>query len=855
MAAEEMTLDIPNLCLVILIGPSGAGKSTFARRHFLGTEIISSDACRGIVCDDEGSLAHSREAFELVHFIARQRLTLGKLAVIDATNVQEEARAPLVALARDHDVLPVAIVLNADEETCIARNKLRPDRQFGEHVVRLHCRQMRRSLRYLKSEGFRYVHVVNPEDVEAVQIQRVPLWTDRRDDRGPFDIIGDIHGCCDELTELLASLGYAISKSDGNIKVQSPPGRKAIFLGDLCDRGPNSPEVLRLVMSMVKAGTALCVPGNHDVKLHRHLTGRNVKLTHGLDQTVAQLAAVPDPRFGADVAAFIDKLVSHYVLDGGRLVVAHAGIKQRYIGRASGRVREFCLFGDTTGEVDELGLPVRLDWAAEYRGKAAIAYGHTPVAEAQWLNNTINLDTGCVFGGKLTALRWPERTLHSVPSRQKYAEPGRPFLTTELAPSLQLQHDDLLDLDDVIGRRAVETRLMSRLTVREANASAALEVMSRFAVDPRWLVHLPPTMSPCATSDRDGTLEHPEEALRYFRDAGVEEVIAQRKHMGSRAVVIACRDASAGLKTFGIESEGVIYTRTGRAFFEDLELEAAILAEVRAAATQAGLWEELQTDFLVLDSELMPWSAKAQALLRTQYAPVGIAATSALASATELLSAAINRTPADPVLAELAVHTVDRRQAAEKYITAYRHYCWPVASPADYRLAPFHLLATAGHTHADKSHLWHMQVTSRLAAAGTGILMPTEHRLAKLDDVPACQAIVDWWEELTAAGGEGMVVKPLSFTHRSPKGLTQPAVKCRGREYLRIIYGPEYLLPTNLSRLRARGLNSKRSLALREFALGVEALERFTRREPLRRVHECIFAVLAMESEPVDPRL
>src|SRR6185295_11062974 len=281
-------------------------------------------------------------------------------------------------------------------------------------------------------------------------------------------------------------------------------------------------------------------------------------------------------------------------------------------GRGSGKVREFALYGETTGETDEFGLPVRHNWAAEYRGKAMVVYGHTPVPSAEWLNNTINIDTGCVFGGRLTALRYPERELVAVPARRVYAEPARPLQPPAPALSAQQQHDDLLDIEDVIGKRIVETRLHGRITVREEQAIAALEVMSRFAANPKWLIYLPPTMAPSATSAQPGLLEHPAEAFDYFRSQGVARVMCQEKHMGSRAVAVVCRDEAAALRRFGVAGEGIgiVYTRTGRRFFDDPALEQALLARVRDAATRADLWQELHSDWLLLDCELMPWSAK-----------------------------------------------------------------------------------------------------------------------------------------------------------------------------------------------------------------------------------------------------
>jgi protein phosphatase len=778
-------------------------------------------------------------------------------------NVQAEARKPLVALARAHHVLPVAIVLNLPENVCRARNAERPDRSFGPHVIRNQMAQLRGSLRKLELEGFRRVHVLgSEEEVSAAVLRREPLWTNLRHERGPFDVIGDVHGCHDELEALLDRLGYAERVTDAGVRTRRHErGRKAVFVGDLCDRGPNTPGVLRRVMGMVAAGDALCVAGNHDVKLLKKLRGKDVKLTHGLAQSVEQLEKEP-PAFRDEVAAFLDGLVSHYVLDGGQLVVAHAGLKESMHGRASSAVRSFALYGDTTGEVDEFGLPVRLPWAESYRGKAMVVYGHTPVLEADWQNGTICVDTGCVFGGKLTALRYPERELVAIPAAATYYEPVRPLSppastasrSTEGANVAARMADDVLDLEDVLGKRIVQTSLHHSVTIRQENASAALEAMSRFAVPPKWLVYLPPTMSPSETSREEGFLEHPAEAFAYFRAQRVARVVCQEKHMGSRAVVVVCRDDAAAARRFGATGGriGVVVTRTGRPFFSDATLEGALLARVRDAAERSGLFDRLETDFLLLDTELMPWSAKAQDLVRTQYAAVGAAATAALPEAEALLARAMSR----GVDAEgLHRHISARRQRAEQYVAAYRRYCWPVQRIEDLKLAPFHLLATADRLHTERSHAWHMDTLAKLCAEDSAVLRPTSHRFVDVDDDAQVAEATAWWLALTEAGGEGMVVKPLDFVARGPKGLVQPAIKCRGREYLRIIYGPDYDAPEHLARLRERGLAGKRSLALREFALGIEGLSRFVRGEPLRRVHECVFGVLALESEPVDPCL
>ncbi|WKN33790.1 polynucleotide kinase-phosphatase [Porifericola rhodea] len=855
------TIKIPELSLVALIGVSGSGKSTFARKHFKATEVISSDQCRAIVSDDENDQSATPDAFDLLHYIAAKRLKKGLLTVVDATNVQEESRRKLVHLAKEYHCLPVAIVLDLPEDVCQERNDQRSDRNFGKHVIRQQRSQLRRSLKKLKREGFRHIHILkSAEEVDDIeQVMREKLYNDKKEVHGPFDIIGDIHGCYEELVALLAKLGYVLKEAEDNgsnfgLKVSHPEGRKVIFLGDLVDRGPASPAVLKLVMSMVRAGVAYCVPGNHDMKLQKYLNGKNVQLKHGLEKTVEQLSSESE-EFRMEVKEFLYSLVSHYVFDDGKLAVAHAGIKEEMQGRGSGAVRAFCMYGETTGEIDEFGLPVRYDWASEYRGKAMVVYGHTPVPEAQWLNRTIDIDTGCVFGGKLTALRYPEEELVSVDALQVYAESARPLHAPTSSLNQQHEYDDLLDMEDVLGKRIISTRLRNNVTIREENAMAALEVMSRFAVNPKWLIYLPPTMSPTETSEHPEYLERPEEALQFYRRQGIEKVICEEKHMGSRAILVVCQDEEVAVKRFGIEGEGIgkCYTRTGRSFFNDLADEEEFLSRVNAALTKTDFWEKFDTDWVCLDAELMPWSAKAQALLQEQYASVGAAAKASLSATVEVLSSTTTR-QVEGIDALLEKYT-QKQEMMKDYRTAYRQYCWPVKSIADYKLAPFHILATEDAVHMNKSHEWHMRHIQEICQRDEELLLATPYRIVDLSDEQSQQALVHWWEDLTEKGGEGIVIKPLDFVSHGKKGVVQPAIKCRGREYLRIIYGPEYTAPEHLARLKKRGLSGKRSLAMREFALGLEGLERFVKKEPLRRIHECVFGVLALESEPIDPRL
>ncbi|MBL0741421.1 polynucleotide kinase-phosphatase [Chryseolinea lacunae] len=854
-------LNIPELSLVALIGISGSGKSTFARKHFKDTEVVSSDRCRAMVSDDENNQAATGDAFDLLHFIASKRLKSGLLTVIDATNVQSESRASLTELARQFHCIPVAIVLDVPERICEDRNKKRSDRDFGSHVISQQRAQLKRSIRKLKDEGFRHIHVLRSvEEIESIEkIEREKLYNDKKEVTGPLDIIGDVHGCFIELFELLGTLGYVVrTEAEGNLRfeVTHPKGRRAVFVGDLVDRGPDSPGVLKLVMSMVKSGVAFCVPGNHDAKLLRYLNGKNVLVNHGLEKTVEQLSGESE-QFKNELKDFLHGLVSHYVFDNGKLVVAHAGLREEMQGRGSGAVRSFCMYGETTGEIDEFGLPVRYNWALEYRGKAKVVYGHTPVPEAQWLNRTIDIDTGCVFGGKLTALRYPEEELVSVKAKAVYQIPARPidFETQQNGLTHQHEHDDLLDIDDVTGKRIVTTRLRNSVTIKEENSIAALEVMSRFALNPKWLVYLPPTMSPSETSKAEGYLEHPAEAFNYFRSQGIEKVVCEEKHMGSRAVIVIGKDEETIRTRFGIDGEGlgVCYTRTGRNFFNDTALKKQFIASVHEALTQSGFWETLNTGWVCMDAELMPWSVKAQALLKDQYASVGTAAKIALDDVVSVLDETAKRNIEG--MAHLLQRFSAKQEMVADYTKAYQHYCWPVTSADDLTLAPFHILATEGSVHVDKNHVWHMDTIKSICDADPGLFLMTNHRIVDVNNEVEVNDAVAWWTALTEQGGEGMVIKPYDFVAAGKKGLVQPAVKCRGREYLRIIYGPEYTASENLDRLRNRSLSGKRSLALREFALGVEGLERFVMKEPLRRVHECVFGVLALESEEVDPRL
>ena len=853
-------IELPQLCLVALVGVSGAGKTTFAQKHFAETEVLSSDVFRGLVSDDPTDQSATADAFGALLDVADRRLRRGLLTVVDATSVRPEDRGVLLDLARERDVFAVAIVLDLELAELQRRAEVRPDVHSG--VIARQHRLLRQHGKSLRKEGFRFVHtLVGSDDVESASVVRTRLFNDRTDEHGPFDIIGDVHGCASELITLLGELGWTVrfSASGDIVGVDDhPDGRRVIFVGDLVDRGPRTPDVLRIAMSMTAAGQALCVRGNHEEKLLRALAPRGSRSStttpaarHGLAESLEQLGTQP-PEFRTAVADFIDGLVSHYVLDDGLLVIAHAGLAQRYHGRTSGRVRTLAMYGETTGETDRWGYPVRVDWARDYRGQARVVYGHTPVTEAEWVNNTLCLDTGCVFGGRLTALRYPENTVVGVDAAETYWPSERPMGYGASAADERVR--SRLRLDDVIDgdKRVISTRFGPSVTIRGDRAATALEVLTRFATDPRWLRYLPPTMSPVGAVASD-LLEDPAAAFAHYAHSGVDTVLCEQKHMGSRAVVVTSHDDDTARRCFGIDGLGALYTRTGRMFFDD-ETTAALLRCARSAT--AGVFDALGCAWVILDAELLPWNIKGQKLIRDHYANLAAAATAELDAYAAELDAAAHR-GLDLGTRRDAVRT--ERMDVDAFSAAYLRYVRPGAGIADVRIAPFELLAAGGgesdsQTFEHESHLWHLDIADTLVDADPTLFASTQRRLVSTTDTASCRAGARWWSEITANGAEGMVVKPLENMMCDNKNrLVLPGVKVRGEEYLRIIYGPGYR--NDLDRLRSRDLRHKRSMALREYQLGREGLVRHVESAPLWRIHECVFGVLALESEPVDARL
>lgn len=843
-----MIIEIPERALVVLIGPDGSGKTTFAQQHFKPTEIFSVESCRKLVADDDESPKATEAGADLLRMLITKRLSEGRLTVVDGAHIQPEERKELIDLARACHVPPVALVLNLVASICQTRLSQRAGVPVGMQVVHQQSARLHKSLWGLEKEGFHTVGVLRtPNDVDSASIARRPLRTDLRHEHGPFDLIGDVHGCYEELLALLVKLGYVVSKSAENPSAVHPQKRRAIFVGDLVCRGPASLPVLKLVMSMVRAGNALVVRGNHEARLSKKLRGRDVRLSHGLAEAMAELEN-ESSELKSEIVSFLDGLNDHYVLDGGNLVVAHAGLPEIFHNRVSEEVRNFALYGETTGENDSFGPPGAPAWATAYSGEATVVYGHVAVHRPEWVHKTLCIDTGCVFGGALTALTYPEKKIVQVPAARMHFEPSQAW-RAETEAAAAKSEADVLDIEHFTGKRAITTTVQGTVSVPEPNAQAALEAMSRFGIDPHFLVYLPPTMAPADACKSGNELEHPREALYYYRDEGIAKVICEEKHAGTRAVLVVCKDENTAMRRFGASwgDVGAIYTRSGRPFFEDKAVERETLTRLRAALDRADVWKTLETSWVCLDAEIVPASVRITAPKRAQHAETATAARASLSAAIEALQLAVERMEG---CEELLMRSAQRRECIDAYVNAGK-----TRAADGFRIAPFHLLATEGRVHTYENHAWHVTTLAELCSVDESLLKKTRFRVVDVTERDAPKEIGDWWQELCDEGAEGIVVKPLEWLARGRRNLVQPALKVRSREHLRSVYGPEYTVPENLERLRDRAVSVRRSLALREFALGIEALSRFVVEEPLTRVHECVLGILALESETVDPRL
>lgn len=844
----EITITEPGL--VLLVGSTGSGKTTLAKRLFAEHETVSLDACRALVCGNPEDQSATLDATAVAEAIVEARLRRRLLTVLDATNVRGEDRQRWIAVAERTHSLVSAIILDPGMSFCHKAARSREGTRYNPKAVEQQHSLLKRDMRKLsKTHGIRNaVWLSSPEEIENATIERRRTYNDLRHIAGPFDIIGDIHGMTDELERLLEELGWTCSwKGEGEsrtVELSHPEGRKLVFIGDATDRGPRSLDALRIVRAAVTSGVGYAVASNHDIRVSRWLRGIYVADGGGIETTKAEFEGTSEA-FRVAMGEFLDGLPAHFVFDGGKLAVAHAGLEEGMILGASKATREFAIYGPKTPP-DADGKSARIDWARDYRGKTSVVYGHSACDEAKWFNNTICIDTACVYGGELTALRWPEKQIVSVKADKVYAELDKPLLSRK-------DNRGFLDIShaDISGKKHIETSLVRRVTVEADQMTAAMETLSRFTIDPRLLVYLPPTMSPVESSSRPGFLEHPDQAFEYYRAAGIDDVVVETKHMGSRAHILFCRDNTVARTRFHTDDDhiGHIWTRNGNPFFKDAE-RRMVLERLSTAA--APLFAELDTDWLLLDAEIMPWNAKAATLIRDLYAPTGLASQVGTGLVLDSISRFAARGVSDT--SEMTRHFSQRNENAKAFDRVWRGYSWETPTIDEIRIAPFHVLASEGRVHTRERHANHMKWIDLLIGRDP-ILAQTDFQEVSLSSQASMDIVIEKWLDNTAKGAEGIVVKPHSFTVMGARDMIQPALKVRGRDYLRIIYGVDYDLPENLVRLRERATKSKRARAIKEHALSVEGLERLVRGEPLRRVHECVAAIIGLESDPSDPRL
>ncbi|RBW69663.1 polynucleotide kinase-phosphatase [Bacillus taeanensis] len=863
-----MNIALPYAGIVLLVGPSNSGKSTLLKKliqqnKIRASEVVSSDDFRILVSDIEfidwrdkpkeesdnlfDEYAEiSKEAFRIMDKIIEARCRLNKLTFIDATHLQPDDRKRYIALARKNHVPIIALVMDIPQDILLERDERR-NHPRGKRRIKQQFQVFKREKRFIKKEGYKAVYFISePNEIEL--IRRSNLLEIAIEDG--IDIIGDIHGCYDEMISLLEKLGYEKNEEDYYIH---PEGRKFLSIGDIMSRGPHSLKTMLFFFRHVQQNLAYMIDSNHGWKIARWLGGRNVTLAHG-DEKVEEDFKRYEEEFGAEqteeikkaLKEFLLKAPSHYVFKKNgvsTLVCTHAGIKDEYIGKQSHEISDFCRYGDTDG-FDQNGKPNRKDWFVHHKTNTLIIWGHDPKPQPLLINSTINIDQGVVFGGKLTAFRYPEKQLFSVKALNDYSEfadnPLKKWEEQRLASP---------NINKFINGYSVLTEYGGEITLYQEHVKPAIDTISHFTIPIEQLIYIPPTMSPTPhTSSYEDYLEHPKEAIDYYRSQGIQMMIAEKKHMGSRAILFLFKNEASAKKFIGIETLGVIYTRTGRRFF-NVETKKEIVLKINKELQEKRYFEKYDTEYVLMDAEIMPWNLKAKELISSQYAHVS---ENAILDRRKLTHKIATAAEENEQLKIWLKEYEQKLENAEIFKEVFQKYCWDIKDNNDIQIAPFHILAHSNETLFHKPHVWHMEMNRELSKRSS-LFVETEYKMIR--DGDSEEEVISWWEEITRDGHEGIVMKPETFIARNKGKLIQPAIKVRGRKYLHIIYGMDYLLPENLVRLKNRNTGKKQKLALREFALGVEGIKRFVNGESIERVHECVLAVLAMESDSVDPRL
>lgn len=864
-----MDIILPYAGIVLLVGPSNSGKSTLLKQliekgQILPSEIVSSDEFRVLVSDvefidwkqrpnDEAESLNdqyqriSAEAFSLMDALIETRCRLNKLTFVDATHLYPEDRKRYISIAKNNHVPIVSVVLDVDQNVLLERDKSRKNPR-GNRRIKQQFQVFKREKRFIKKEGYLAAYFISDtSNVEFIRRNKNPIELDVGNG---IDIIGDIHGCYDEMIHILEKLGY---KKNAEHYYVHPKGRRFLSLGDIMSRGPKSLQTMEFFLRHVNEELAYMIDSNHGWKIARWLDGRKVTLSHG-DECVEEEIRQFEEKFGKEyveqikqkLKKLLHKAPSHYVLTKNgipTLVCTHAGIKDEFIGKQSYDISDFCRYGDNEG-LDETGRPIRKDWTIHHKTSTLIVWGHDPKPKPLIINNTINIDQGAVFGGELTAFRYPEKEFVSIQAEKDYSNgKNNPLI------ELKKKRLDPPNIAKYINGYSVLTDVIGEIQIPKEYAIPSIDMVSHFTVPIEELVYIPPTMSPApAPSSLENYLEHPREVIDYYRSMGIERMVAEKKHMGSRGILFLFKDKEAGLKYVGRETLGTIYTRTGRRFFNE-ETEFKIISRIHKGLTASNYFTKYGTEFILLDAEIMPWNLKAKELISSQYAHV---------SENAILDRSLLKNKIESAMGKNEDLKIwfkeyeDKLDNARVFRDVFQKYCWEINDIDQIQIAPFHLLAHSNETFFEKPHTWHMEMNKEFSKM-ENLFVETEYMI--IDNAASEEEAIKWWDVITSDGHEGIVIKPEAFISTSKGKLVQPAIKVRGRKYLNIIYGMDYLQPENLKRLKKRNVGKKQKLALKEFALGVEGIQRFVNGESIERVHECVLGTLAMESNPVDPRL
>ncbi|MBK3495945.1 polynucleotide kinase-phosphatase [Viridibacillus sp. YIM B01967] len=862
-------IKIPHAGIVIMIGASNSGKSTLLRKWIadgllLPSEVVSSDHFRQMLGDTDfidwtigrsveevDSLYEtyqkiSSEAFHMMEETVEARCRLNKVTFIDATHIHPDDRGKYIQMAKRVGVPITALLLDTALETLLSRD-LEREKPRGKNKVKKQYNQLKKEKRFIKKEEYARIYVL--KEGEEVTIERMsnPLLIDVAQG---IDIIGDIHACYDEMITLIEQLGYTTNEDGLYVH---PEGRKLLSLGDIMSRGPESLKTMQFWMQHVNTDLAYMVDSNHGWKIARWLRGKTVKMAYGDEKFVEEMELYEQQNseeattlLKQQLENFLIAAPSHYILtqnDIPTAVCVHAGIKDEMIGKESRDIKDFSRYGETAG-IASNGRPIRLDWTVHHHNSLLVIWGHDPKPQPLIANRTVNIDQGVVFGGQLTALRYPEKTFIAVNAKQDYAEdPTNPLNEWEK------KRLDPPNITKLVNGYTVLTADLGEVEVLADYVQAAIDTTSHFTVPLEQLVYIPPTMSPTPKpSQLDDYLEHPQEAIDYFKSKGVTTLVAEKKHMGSRAVLLLFKNKEVALQKIGFATLGIIYSRTGRRFFER-ETEQQVVQSLNEELTAKGYFTKNDTDFVLLDAEIMPWNLKAKELIRSQYAHI---AEQAILDRSKLLESLTQGMAARGDLAPWLSQMEEKLEHAEIFKEVFQKYCWNVDDVDAIQIAPFHVLAHSKQTFFGEPHTWHMKQNEAFAESSKWFVR-TDYRI--ITDKTSEQEVVDWWTTITEQGHEGIVIKPEYFITKYKGQLIQPALKVRGRKYLNIIYGMDYTEPANLERLKQRNTGKKQRMALQEFTLGIEGIRRFVNNESLERIHESVLATLAMESTPVDPRL